>query len=118
MHADEWSRNYEHGVDLVEPSIADVLGAVDKLDGNRRTLLVLQGEADFPELCVGGGSGGEYVVTFGGKSGVYSMLVGDPTATGNVSVTAGGQAGDVEARYIVNREHVRLVVDEFVRSGC
>ena len=89
----------------------DLDHALQRLDGNTHTLVILEGEGE-AHLAVGGG-GGRYVVYATFDNVAFWNLVDPGATTGSLIVNAGGQEGDYAVRQVVDLTHARAAAHGF-----
>lgn len=109
-----WDEGHEER-EIVQPSSDEVVACIQALDGVSRTLVtVYRGEG---HLAVGGAANSGTVVYGTPDNEVFWQLVGAPSAQGVVTVMAGGQEGEYEARFLVAIESAVEAAVEFADSG-
>ena len=113
---DRWQgpRNIETETESVTDS--DIETAIERLDGEEFTTVVVNGPAP-AHMAVGGGDSGRYIVyaTFDNRS--FFNLVGDPNLEGVEEMNVGGQSGDYPARTIIDRPRAIAAALTFARTG-
>jgi hypothetical protein len=110
MRRDAWVRNRDVGIVLEEPALVDVEAALKSLDGNRHTLIALEG-ADHSLLLGGGPSA--YVVVSMEKDESWT-LCGDAPAEPPVSIVVGGQLGEYSGDIVVGLPAARQAAEYYL----
>jgi len=93
-----------------------IRAALESLDGQRRTLIILRNN-DNANLVVGGGQSHEYVVyaTFDNQS--FQILARNLKSKSMVTVNAGGQVGEYPARWVVGIGDATQAALRFAADG-
>jgi Immunity protein Imm1 len=100
LSTDFWEGPSDHGGNIADPSLFDVVMAIERLDGRHYTLVTLMGDGD-AHLAVGGGAYGQYIVyaTFDNVRFFTLMSRGQPDC--KVLLCVGGQEGDYSKNIVV-----------------
>lgn len=115
MITDLWSgASCEHEINN-NPDVEAFRGALDSLDGIKRTLLSLQSE-NGRQLVIGGGDNG-YVAYVAFSDLEFWNLLSAIDQGELVYVTAGGQQGDYASRYVVDRQRAFEAGVSFMQDG-
>ncbi len=109
-----------NGVECVEsvlrnPGIGDLTAAIDALDADVRTLVVVSGPGE-SHLAVGGGKG-QFVVYATFDNLTFFNLVHPGAGQGILAVVAGGQAGEYPAEQVVGRAEALAAATRFLVDG-
>jgi hypothetical protein len=90
----------------------ELVTAIAKLDGDQTSALSIRASDGL--MLVGGGDTGRYVVTAWVAGDGPFELLGDPGATGEISMVVGGQLARQPMRYIVSHDRVLKVARCFL----
>lgn len=100
----------------LDPTADDLERMIRRLDGERRTLVSLQGDAGY--LAVGGSARDGLVVYADlGDGDFWTARSPDSTSTDPVTVVAGGQPGDYEARLVTTPDVALAAATAFLDDG-
>ncbi len=116
MFADSWEGIEQSGTILLHPSWEDIDVAIRKLNGEKYTIVRLQGQ-DEAYMAIGGGAHGRYIVyaTFNNEE--FFNLVSDDKTIGSVLLFIGGHEGDFPMETVVDVDLVFKAVTTFVEFG-
>ncbi len=107
MRVDDWSQGHNHGSDVDRPDMEQIEAAIRALDGDKRTVVMLEA-SDGSYLAIGGGSAAKYVVTGTHNDFTFFNLLASDTsehadsAQPDIEITAGGQVAKYPARECVD----------------
>lgn len=114
LFTEDWAEptHFQHMVE--DPSLEDIEAALQTLDGERHTLVILQ-VTDEHHMAVGGGNNGMYTVyvTFDGDT--FFNLINDTPSSDMVRLVAGGQEADYPGRECVSLEDVMKAAKFFAQ---
>jgi hypothetical protein len=116
LSTDFWQGPSDRGDHIADPSLHDIVTAIEGLDGKCRTLAMLTGDGD-AHLAVGGGANGQYVVyaTFDNMRFFTLMAPGQPDS--KVLLCAGGQEGDYSRNIVVDLPAALAAAKCFAETG-
>jgi hypothetical protein len=116
VEADEWIDGRNVGVRIECPKWDQIEEAIRRLDGWRKTLVVLSGDG-VCHMAIGGGEGGKYVayITFDNEA-FFSLV--DPSKPDGVDMqVVGAQQGDYPARMCVNLDTALKAARTYADTG-
>jgi len=113
---DCWQGSESDNIVIDNPSWEQIETAVRNLDGERRTIVSLQGEAE-AHLVVSGGSLGRYVVyaTYDNEN-FFSLCSINENAS-PVLLNVGGQDGDYPSKIVVELPAALAAANDFADFG-
>ena len=116
MIIDNWHGTSDDKSVIERPSIRQVEAAIRQLDGQRRTMVVLEGKGD-SHLTVGGGKD-RFVVYATEDNQSFSTLL-DPSRSENEveMLVAGGQLGDYPSNVCVSLELALQAARTYAQHG-
>src|SRR6266567_2557184 len=116
LYEDEWKGMSDEGKEYLNPDENLIRVALESLDGQRRTLVMLRNDGD-ANLAVGGGESGKYVVygTFDNRS--FQILTRNVDSDSMITVNAGGQAGEYPERWVVGIDDAMKAALSFALNG-
>jgi len=116
LYADDWKGASDEGNENFHPDEGLIKAALERLDGRRRTLVMLRNDGD-AHLAVGGGEGGKYVVYGTFDNLLFQVLVRNVDSDLTVTVNAGGQAGEYPERWVVGIDDAMQAAIGFALNG-
>lgn len=94
------------------PTVQQVLDAVDQLDGEIHTEVSLTRDEPWEQLTIGGGP--EYFLVSGeGRDESFPHLTNPDAPEGKIELVCGGQSAEFELHEVVSREMVTGAVEQF-----
>ncbi len=103
--------------ELRDPKWADIEGAIERLDGETCTLLILGIGDPVPHMAIGGGKDGRYIVYATEDNESFSSLVNPNAAKGKFYLTAGGQEGEYELKMCVGLSAALRAARTYAETG-
>jgi len=118
LTTDDWTGAINHGKEILSPGPETIEAAIRALDGERRTLVVLQGPGNC-HLAVGGGEGGEFIVYSTNDNESYLLAINPamPDKSATISLRAGGQEGDFPVRQVIGLAESLAAAKTFAATG-
>jgi hypothetical protein len=116
LEATVWAEDGHESEVAEQPSWDDVVRAVNRLNGNTRDGVILNGPND-AYMGIVGGEGDKYVVAGKGRDGKsFILTVGQSQGTW-IALNVGGQENDYADNEIVPLDKVLIVARTFFESG-
>jgi hypothetical protein len=116
LYADNWGKTSDEGSEIPDPDEKIIRAALQHLNGETKTLVMLRNEDD-ANLVIGGGNDGKYVTyaTFDNRS--FKILAKRTESDELVSLNAGGQIGDYPSRWVVSLSDAMQAAFRFAQDG-
>lgn len=112
LSLDQWEGARVSFAETEEPSVEQVLDAVDKLDSGVHTEVSLNRDDPFEYLTIAGGP--EYFLVSGEARDEALVQLTNPDADeGKVTLVCGGQSNEFNLRDVVPRSEIEAAVRQF-----
>lgn len=105
------------GVTVQNPTLPEVIDAVQRLNGSQYTEVILSG--DQSDLTISGGNEGRYVafISVNGDQAFYNLINAKGRPDRDLRVVTGGQVGVYPERAVVSLADVQNAATSFFESG-
>jgi len=104
--------------EVKNPTWADIEAAIQRLNGDTRTLLILGiGAPPVPHMAIGGGQDGKYILYATADNLSFRTLINPHATTGKCSLVAGHQRGEYELKLCVGLSDVLQAAKTYAETG-
>jgi Immunity protein Imm1 len=101
----------------LNPSWNDIETAIQNLDGEARTLVVLGIGNPVPHMGIGGGANGQYILYETPDNLAFHNLINPNAGKGKVRLKAGGQEAEYRSKLCVGLAEVLRAAKTYAESG-
>ena len=98
------------------PDWSAIRAAIERLDGERYTLVTLEHDEE-TQMCIGGGANGNYLGFINRPGPEVFNLISDRKEGDKITMVAGGQLGDYDLRSCVTRAEALAAAQRFALDG-
>ncbi|SFK64257.1 hypothetical protein [Amycolatopsis sacchari] len=111
LSVDTWDGVHVSFVEIGEPTLEQVLEAVDQLDSKIHTEVSVRRDEPFEYLTIAGGP--EYFLVSGeGRDGSFPQLTTPDAGEGKVTLVVGGQSSEFNLTDVVRRDRIPGAVQQ------
>jgi hypothetical protein len=113
---DRWDGVFNKESEVVCPSIEQIKKMIERLDGRRFTMVILETH-DEAHMAIGGGDNGRYIVYATFDNNLFYNLLSSKNSGNMVTLFIGGQEGEYPADTVVDFKSALAAATTYAESG-